>query len=91
MADRLERTSPSRSTAFRVGDCYIWSEINYLDSSTNYREFLPANEKSRAGADDLVMLDSSQVCWPRVVGLLTVLLAGVVGAGWLVYLALTGY
>jgi len=26
---------------FHVGDCYIWAEINYLDSPTNYREYLP--------------------------------------------------
>ena len=24
-----------------VGDCYIWSEIYYLDSPTDYRECLP--------------------------------------------------
>jgi len=31
---RLERE-------FRVSDPYIWSEINYLDSTTDYREYLP--------------------------------------------------
>jgi len=24
-----------------VSDCYIWSEIYYLDSPTDYREYLP--------------------------------------------------
>jgi hypothetical protein len=30
----------------RVGDCYIWAEINYFDSATEYREFLPCNAPS---------------------------------------------
>lgn len=25
-----------------VRDCYVWAEIRYLDSSTDYREYLPA-------------------------------------------------
>jgi len=33
------------STA-RVGDCYIWAEIEYLDSASDYREFLPSNRLS---------------------------------------------
>ena len=24
-----------------VGDCHVWAEIFYLDSPTNYREYLP--------------------------------------------------
>ena len=30
----------------RVGDCYIWAEIEYLDSASDYREFLPSNRLS---------------------------------------------
>ncbi len=26
---------------FRVRDCYVWAEIHYLDSTTDYREYLP--------------------------------------------------
>jgi hypothetical protein len=29
--------------AYRVGDAYIWFAIHYLDSSTDYREYLPAS------------------------------------------------
>ena len=25
-----------------VRDCYVWAEIRYLDSATDYREYLPA-------------------------------------------------
>jgi len=24
-----------------IGDCYVWAEIYYLDSPTDYREYLP--------------------------------------------------
>lgn len=27
--------------AFHVRDCYVWAEISYLDSPTDYREYLP--------------------------------------------------
>lgn len=43
-----------------VGDCYIWVEIYYLDSATDYRECLvpkPRNPQSDFG--DLVMLDET--------------------------------
>lgn len=45
-------------TCFHVKDCYVWAEIYYLDSPTDYREYLP---KRRAGPSfgELIMLDSS--------------------------------
>jgi hypothetical protein len=44
---------------FRVSDCYIWAEINYLDSPTNYREYLPQScrESRRPADEEWVMLD----------------------------------
>jgi hypothetical protein len=27
-------------TAVHVRDCYVWAEIQYLDSTTDYREYL---------------------------------------------------
>jgi hypothetical protein len=45
-------------TTFHVGDCYIWAEIHYMDSTTDYRECLPGRASdSVSRADDLVMLD----------------------------------
>jgi len=46
-----------------VRDCYVWAEIHYLDSPTDYREFLPPTSirHTRVGSD-LVMLDS---CWDK--------------------------
>jgi len=29
--------------AIHVKDCYVWAEIQYLDSTTNYREYLHAS------------------------------------------------
>lgn len=91
MANRLART-PGKDMELHIGDCYVWSEIHYLDSSTDYRESLLKDvEKPLAGREDLTMLDSSSVCWPGVYGLAIVFLSGIVGTGCLVYLALTGY
>jgi hypothetical protein len=50
---------------FCVSDCYVLSEIKYLDSATDYREFLPgygihlANTATILG-DDLIVLDSAR-------------------------------
>ena len=44
----------------RIGDCYVWAEIYYLDSPTDYREYLPQHcGRQCPVADNLVMLDSS--------------------------------
>lgn len=56
-----------------VGDCYVWSEINYLDSATDYREFLTSNALSpMPPIGELVMLDDG-AAFPRTI--LTWLLA----------------
>jgi len=46
-------------TAVHVRDCRVWAEINYLDSPTDYREYLPAKSRRReetngssGGSDD---------------------------------------
>jgi hypothetical protein len=47
---------------FRVRDCYVWSEIHYLDSTTDYREYLPVSVVGarKVATDDLVMLDNAR-------------------------------
>ena len=44
----------------RIGDCYVWAEINYLDSPTDYREYLPKNcaRPRNIPCNDLVVLES---------------------------------
>ena len=92
MANRAEHSFPRRNSSFRVGDGYIWTEIHYLDSATDYRECLPERSLRSAPkvADDLVMLDSSAVCWPGVVGILLGMVVGIAGVAWLAYLAASG-
>lgn len=55
MADPVEHKNVA-GAAFHVRDCYVWAEIYYLDSPTDYREYLPRG----SGFGNLVMLDSSQ-------------------------------
>jgi hypothetical protein len=44
-----------------IRDCYVWAEIRYLDSATDYRECLPQNplHPRTVSGNDLVMLDDS--------------------------------
>jgi hypothetical protein len=45
-----------------ISDWRVWAEISYLDSSTDYREYLPQKPRPflpRSG-DDFMMLDSSK-------------------------------
>jgi hypothetical protein len=45
-------------TAAHVGDCLVWAEIYYLDSPTDYREYLPNQHRQPVRIDsELVMLD----------------------------------
>jgi hypothetical protein len=55
------RTNRKSEGGIHIGDCYIWAEIYYLDSRTDYREYLPQHRaQRRAVAGDLVMLESSE-------------------------------
>jgi hypothetical protein len=55
MADPVEHKKVA-GTSFHVRDCYVWAEIYYLDSPTDYREYLPRG----SGFGELVMLDPCQ-------------------------------
>jgi hypothetical protein len=57
MSDPNKHTS-SGGAATHVGDCYIWAEIYYLDSATDYREYLMSSvHNAQSEFDELVMLD----------------------------------
>jgi hypothetical protein len=63
-----------------VRDCQLWAEIDYLDSPTDYREYLPGQESSSDTSDsgDLVMLET-QNCNPRRSGRrLSIVVIGVI-------------
>jgi len=54
------------ANAFNVRDCYVWSTIYYLDSSTDYREYLPQQGVRNVIGDDLVLLDPhGNFPWPQ--------------------------
>ena len=47
-------------TGFRIGDAYIWSEIRYLDSTTNYSESIAFTERPKTQpAGNIIMLDDA--------------------------------
>lgn len=61
MQSRLFNDGQTRE--FRVGDCRIWAVIFYLDSPTDYREYLPAGDRAQGplpAETKLVMLDESK-------------------------------
>jgi hypothetical protein len=43
-----------------ISDCWVWAVIHYLDSPTNYREYLPQNgtRPRNIPGNDVVMLES---------------------------------
>jgi hypothetical protein len=41
-----------------VRDCYVWAEIYYLDSPSDYREYLPQDRHWSPDGHRLKMLDS---------------------------------
>src|SRR5215470_2908550 len=59
MAHFSNSRDAAHGASFHVKDCYIWSEIYYLDSTTDYRECLPQNIL-HSGFGELIMLDSAQ-------------------------------
>jgi hypothetical protein len=59
-----------------VGDCYVWAEIYYLDSSTDYREYIsnPIPQRRVATGGEFSTLDNaSQFSWGAVFKFLAVL------------------
>ena len=56
---KLVRSQASVGTSFHISDCYVWAEIFYLDSATDYREYLPKKGVMRAGFGEFTNLDDS--------------------------------
>jgi hypothetical protein len=46
--------------AIHVGDCYVWAEIYYLDSPTDYREYISnhASQARRGIGAEFITLDN---------------------------------
>ena len=43
---------------FHVADSYVWAEISYLDSPTDYREYLPKPVRDPRKMHQMVLLDN---------------------------------
>jgi len=73
-----------------IRDCHVWAEIYYLDSKTDYREYLPERPHALPESE-LVMLDSSKESPnPNSIVSWAVLLAVIVLSGLFMYLCPTG-
>jgi hypothetical protein len=71
-----------------IRDCYVWAEIYYLDSKTDYREYLP-NHPHSLPESALDMLDSSRESpTPNPIASWAVPLAVIVVSGLFMYLVL---
>ncbi len=47
--------------AVHVGDCFIWAQIHYLDSPTDYREYIVSvSPPNQAAGDGFITLDDSE-------------------------------
>jgi hypothetical protein len=57
MANTIQRKEIG-SEGIHVRDCYVWTEIYYLDSSSDYREYLPQDQHGSPGGHSFEMLDS---------------------------------
>ena len=57
MANTIQRKEIG-GEGIHVRDCYVWMEISYLDSPSDYREYLPQDRHCNPDDDRLVMLDS---------------------------------
>jgi hypothetical protein len=64
------RKQPSRGetiggSAVRLDDCHVWAAISYLDSPTDYREYLPyvMPERPAPSGSELRMLEASSRTW----------------------------
>ena len=62
MANRIQRKEIG-GERIHVRDCYVWTEIYYLDSPSDYREYLPQDRHSRTDGHRLEMLDTPRQFW----------------------------
>jgi hypothetical protein len=55
----MANTIPREQIAegIHVRDCYVWTEISYLDSPSDYREYLPQDRQWKPNDDLFVLLD----------------------------------
>jgi hypothetical protein len=68
-----------------VGDCYIWAEIYYLDSPTDYREYISnhvAQPTTTTGGGFITLDNAGGFPWRAVAKALLVLLPMLFTLAW---------
>ncbi len=64
-----------------MGDCHVWADIYYLDSATDYREYLPSNARHWSREGELTMLDEKAgLGWRGILLLLLILVSALATA-----------
>jgi hypothetical protein len=83
MADRIERTRSE--AADWPTDSSVWSAVRYLDSSTDYREYLPPSGRpgNRQTSEFVTLDDGRSVCGKVWITTLAALFAGMILLLWL--------
>jgi hypothetical protein len=77
MRDMTDRTE-IKGEAIHVGDCYVWAEIYYLDSPTDYREYISNHvlQPSTATGEEFITLhNAGPFSWGAVSKFFVVLVA----------------
>jgi hypothetical protein len=72
MTDRIEIGCGE----IHIGDCYVWAEIYYLDSPTDYREYIsnPVSQRRTEACEEFITLDNPWFSWRAVPKFLVALL-----------------
>ena len=82
----------NRESSVHIKDCRVWAEIRYLDSATDYREYLPGRIPTCAPEPSpFIMLDTSNISSRRRLARPLLFLMGIVWVlicGYFLYLVL---
>lgn len=67
-----------------VGDCYVWAEIYYLDSPTDYREYISnhVSQRTTETGAEFITLDNAWFSWRAVAKFLVALLTMLLTLKW---------
>lgn len=79
----------TEQNVFHVKDWEVWAAIHYLDSSTDFREYLSSEGPKRLSGE-LIMLDDTEAFWKRakVVPLTLSAVVCILACGYLFYVFL---
>ena len=77
----------TEQNVFHVKDWEVWAAIHYLDSSTDFREYLSSKDPEQKPGQ-LIMLDDADVFWKvaKVVPFVVIALICIVVYGYLYYM-----